>query len=43
MTRLRQLMLEELQRRNYSSGTVRCYLRAVADFARCFHRPPAHP
>jgi len=40
MTRQRQMMLEELQRRNYSPGTIRCYLSAVADFARYFHRPP---
>ncbi len=40
MTRLRQMMLEELQRRNYSQATTRCYLRAVADFAGHFHRPP---
>jgi hypothetical protein len=31
MTRLRKMMLEELERRNYSEGTTRCYLRAVAD------------
>ncbi len=39
MTRLRQLMLEELERRNYSPLTARSYLREVADFARYFHRP----
>jgi site-specific recombinase XerD len=40
MTRLRQMMLEELERRNYSQATTRCYLRAVADFARYFRRSP---
>jgi hypothetical protein len=40
MTRLRKMRLEELERRNYSEGTTRCYLRAVADFARYFHRSP---
>ena len=33
-------MLEELQRRNYSSPTVRLYLRHVAKFAQHFHRSP---
>jgi integrase/recombinase XerD len=40
MTRLRRMMLEELQRRNYSSQTIRCYLASVADLARYFHRSP---
>ncbi len=40
MTHLRKIMLEELQRRNYSQSTTRSYLRTVEDFARCFHRPP---
>jgi site-specific recombinase XerD len=33
-------MLEELQRRNYSSRTIRLYLRHVAEFAKHFHRSP---
>ena len=40
MTHLRKLMLEELQRRNYSQTTVTSYLKIVADFAKYFHRPP---
>lgn len=40
MTQLRQRMLEELQRRNYSSGTIRLYIHHVAAFAQHFHRPP---
>ena len=39
-TPLRQRMLEELQRRNYSSKTIRLYLRHVAEFAQYFHRSP---
>lgn len=40
MTQLRKMMLEELQRRNYSQTTVKTYLKVVEDFARHFHRPP---
>ena len=40
MTRLRKMMLEELQRRNYSASTTRNYLRVVADFAKHFGKPP---
>jgi site-specific recombinase XerD len=40
MTQLRQRMLEELQRRNYSSRTIRLYLRHVAEFAQHFHHSP---
>src|SRR5580692_4274478 len=39
-TPLRQRMLEELQRRNYSTKTIRLYLRHVAEFAKHFHRSP---
>ena len=40
MTRLRKMMLEELERRNYSRTTRRVYLYAVTDFSRYFHRSP---
>jgi integrase/recombinase XerD len=40
VTRLRQMMLEELQRRNYSKGATRYYLQAVANFARHFGKSP---
>jgi integrase/recombinase XerD len=40
VTHLRKMMLEELQRRNYSQHTTRSYIRTVEDFARHFNRPP---
>ena len=40
MTRLRKMMLEELQRRNYSEITTRKYLQVVSDFAKHFGKSP---
>jgi integrase/recombinase XerD len=40
VTHLRKMMLEELQRRNYSEDTTRFYIRTVEDFSRRFNRPP---
>ena len=40
MNQLRQLMLEELHRRNFADTTIRCYLHGVAHFSRYFRRPP---
>ena len=40
MTRLRKMMLEELERRNYSESTKRAYVRTIEDLAWYFKRPP---
>ncbi len=40
MTRLRKMMLDELERRNYSQTTRRAYLGGVEMFARHFRRSP---
>jgi integrase/recombinase XerD len=40
VTHLRKMMLEELQRRNYSEETIRSYIHSVKDFARRFNCPP---
>jgi integrase/recombinase XerD len=40
VTQLRQKMLEELQRRNYSHRTAKTYIRIVREFASYFHQPP---
>jgi len=40
VNQLRQLMLEELRRRNFADRTVRTYLHSVAHFSRNFRRPP---
>jgi len=37
---LRKIMLEELQRRNYSDGAIRHHLRAAEEFPRYFGKPP---
>jgi integrase/recombinase XerD len=42
MTRLRQLMLEELHRRNFAETTIRSYIQGVEHFSRYFRRPPDH-
>jgi integrase/recombinase XerD len=42
MTRLRKMMLDELERRNYSDTTRRAYLLGVEQFAKHFDRSPEH-
>jgi len=40
VTHLRKMMLDELQRLNYSQSTIRHYIRTVEDFARRFRCSP---
>ena len=40
MTRLRKMMLEKLERRNYSEVTPRCYMHAAEAFSKRFKRSP---
>jgi integrase/recombinase XerD len=40
VTQLRKMMLEELQRRNYSNHTIRHHLRAVEEFANYYKKAP---
>ena len=40
MNQLRQLMLEELRRRNFADTTIRTYLHGVEHFSRYFRRRP---
>ena len=40
MTHLRQLMIEELQRRNFAETTIRSYVHGVEHFSQYFRRSP---
>jgi integrase/recombinase XerD len=40
VTHLRQIMLEELRRRNYAESTIDTYIHTVEHFSRHFHRSP---
>jgi hypothetical protein len=40
VTRLKKMILEELQLRNYAQNTMRHYFRAVEDFAKRFRCSP---
>jgi integrase/recombinase XerD len=42
VTQLRKMVLEELERRNYSQATAHAYVGAIARFAKHFHRSPEH-
>jgi integrase/recombinase XerD len=42
VTHLRQIMLEELRRRNYAESTIHIYIQTVEHFSRHFHRSPYH-
>ena len=40
LTHLRQIMLEELRRRNYAESTIHAYIQTVEHFSRHFYRSP---
>ena len=40
MTQLRKMVLDELERRNYSKATAHAYISAISRFAKYFHRSP---
>jgi len=40
VTHLRQIMLEELRRRNFATTTIESYIHGVEHFSQYFHRPP---
>jgi integrase/recombinase XerD len=40
VTHLRQIMLDELRRRNFATTTIESYIHGVEHFSQYFHRPP---
>lgn len=40
MTHLRQIMIEELRRRNFAESTIRSYVHGVEHFSQYFGRRP---